>query len=257
MLASKLRSASMFASFVMAAGMTAACAESAAPKAASAGANGGSTAASADSATRLSAAQLAIAPIGATAAVGDIAGLERALERGLDAGLSISQTREILVQVYAYAGFPRSLNALNTLMKVLQARKQRGITDTEGTPPTALPADADLTAMGTETQTRLSGAPVKGPLFEFAPAIDHYLKAHLFGAIFARDNLDWRARELATVGMLSGMTGVEPQLQAHIRISLNAGLTAAQLRQLPAALREQGAAQAATRLEAALAQGAR
>ena len=254
--ANKLRSASVFASFLMAAGMTAASAESTPSKGTGTHA-GGAAAAATDSASRLSAAQLAITPIGAMAAAGDITGLQRALEHGLDAGLTISQVREILVQVYAYAGFPRSLNALNTLMTVLEARKQRGITDAQGTPPTALPADADLTAMGTDTQTRLSGAPVKGPLFEFAPAIDHYLKAHLFGAIFARDNLDWRERELATVGMLSGLTGVEPQLLAHIRISLNTGLTAAQLRQLPGALQEQGAAQAATRLEAALAKGAR
>ncbi|MFJ1300016.1 carboxymuconolactone decarboxylase family protein [Pseudomonadota bacterium AL_CKDN230030165-1A_HGKHYDSX7] len=247
----------MLASFLMAAGMTAASAESAAPKAAGKGPAGGATVASADNEGRLSAAQLAITPIGALAASGDIAGLERALAHGLDAGLTVSQTREILVQVYAYAGFPRSLNALNTLMTVLEARKQRGIVDPEGVAPTALPTNADLTAMGTDTQTKLVGAPVKGPLFEFAPAIDHYLKAHLFGAIFARDNLDWRSRELATVGMLSGLTGVESQLSSHIRISLNTGLTAAQLGQLPGALQAQGAAQAAERLEAALAKDAR
>ena len=79
-------------------------------------------------------------------------------------------------------------------------------------------------------QTKLSGAPVKGALFEFAPAIDEYLKTHLFGDIFARDNLDWQSREIATVAALAAMPGVESQLQAHIRIGMNVGLSAAQLR---------------------------
>ncbi len=77
----------------------------------------------------LSARQQAIVPIGAFAAAGDIAKLNTALNQGLDAGLTVSDTKEILVQLYAYAGFPRSLNALGELMKVLEARKQRGIQD--------------------------------------------------------------------------------------------------------------------------------
>lgn len=47
----------------------------------------------------------------------------------------MSDAREVLVQLYqlyAYAGFPRSLNALTELMKVLEARKQRGIQDAPG-----------------------------------------------------------------------------------------------------------------------------
>ena len=76
------------------------------------------------------------------------------------------------------------------------------------------------------------GRAVSGPVYEFAPAIDEYLKTHLFGAIFERDNLDWQSRELATVGMLSALPGAEAQLQSHMRVSMNVGLTASQLRQL-------------------------
>lgn len=56
--------------------------------------------------------------------------------------------------------------------------------------------------------------------------------AHLFGAMFARDNLDWQSRQLATVGALSALPGVEPQLQSHITNSMHVGLTAPHLRQL-------------------------
>jgi len=181
----------------------------------------------------LSLRQQAIVPIAAWAATGDMAQLSLALNRGLDAGLTVSDAKEVLVQLYAYAGFPRSLNALAELMKVLAVRQQRGLHDASGQAPSrAIPQGEALLAAGTANQTKLSGGPVKGPLFDFAPAMDEYLKTHLFGDIFERNNLDWQSRELATVGMLSALQGADAQLQAHMRISMNVGLTAAQLRQL-------------------------
>lgn len=201
----------------------------------------------------LSPRQQAIAPITAAAAVGDMPRLNAALMQGLDAGLTISDTKEMLVQLYAYAGFPRSLNALGELMKVLEARRQRGVQDAPGREPAApIPTGKELLALGTANQTQLIGAPVRGPLFEFAPAIDEYLKTHLFGDIFARDNLDWQSRELATVGMLAAMQGVESQLQSHIAVSMNVGLTAAQLREVAEVLAEAGQADATRRIRAAL-----
>lgn len=197
--------------------------------------------------------QQAIAPITAAAAVGDMPRLNTALAQGLDAGLTISETKEILVQLYAYAGFPRSLNALSELMKVLEARRQRGVQDAPGLEPAApIPTGKELLALGTANQTKLVGAPVKGPLFEFSPAIDEYLKTHLFGDIFARDNLDWQSRELATVGALAAMPGVESQLLSHIRVSLNVGLSADQLRHLADVLAQRGYSDAARRVREAL-----
>jgi alkylhydroperoxidase/carboxymuconolactone decarboxylase family protein YurZ len=200
----------------------------------------------------LSMQQQAIAPIAAATAVGDKPQLNRSLNQGLDAGLSISDAKEILVQLYAYTGFPRSLNGLGELMKVLESRRQRGLHDAAGRDPGPVPSGKELLEMGTANQTKLSGAPVKGPLFDFAPAIDEYLKTHLFGDIFARDNLDWQSRELATVGALAAMPGVESQLQSHIRISMNVGLTAPQLRQLADGLAQRGQADAGRRIRDAL-----
>lgn len=201
----------------------------------------------------LTARQQAIIPIAAFAAAGDIDGLKPALEQGLSVGLGVNEVKEILVQLYAYAGFPRSLNALGALMQVLESRQQRGITDIAGhLPNRPLPLGDALLAAGTANQTRLSGGPVSGALFDFAPAVDEYLKSHLFGAIFERDNLDWHSRELATVAMLSALVGAESQLQSHMRISMNIGLTSAQLGQLTAVLEERVASSNAQRARAAL-----
>jgi alkylhydroperoxidase/carboxymuconolactone decarboxylase family protein YurZ len=200
----------------------------------------------------LSGKQQSIAPIAAAMAAGDTARLGVALNRGLDAGLTVSDVKEILVQLYAYTGFPRSLNALGELMKVVEARKQRGMLDPAGREPSPIPTGNEMLALGTANQTKLLGAPVRGPLFEFAPAIDDFLKRHLFGDIFARDNLDWQSRELATVGALAAMPGVESQLLSHIAVSMNVGLTAAQLREVAVVLAEAGQGEAARRTRAAL-----
>lgn len=37
--------------------------------------------------------------------------------------MTVSEAKEALSQLYAYTGFPRSLNALGTLQKVLSARQ--------------------------------------------------------------------------------------------------------------------------------------
>ena len=200
----------------------------------------------------LSQKQQAIPPIAAATAVGDMPRLNQALNQGLDAGLTLSETKEVLVQMYAYTGFPRSLNALGELMKVVDARKQRGLQDAQGREPGPVPKGQELLDLGTVNQTKLTGAPVRGPLFEFAPVIDEYLKSHLFGAMFARNNLDWQSRELATVGALSALPGVESQLQSHIGFSMNVGLTAAQLRQVADVLAEGGHPDPARRTRAAL-----
>ncbi|MCC7183840.1 MAG: carboxymuconolactone decarboxylase family protein [Rhodocyclaceae bacterium] len=201
----------------------------------------------------LSARQQAIPLIAAAMATSDMPRLNAALNGGLDAGLTVSEAREILVQLYAYTGFPRSLNALGELMRVVEARRARGIQDAPGREPSrAIPTGDALIAAGTANQTKISGAPVQGPLFDFAPIINKYLQAHLFGDIFERDNLDWQSRELATVGALAATPGVEPQLRSHIAASLRVGLTAAQLRQVIQLLAESGDSGAAQRAREAL-----
>ncbi|WP_306580590.1 hypothetical protein [Pseudomonas sp.] len=58
---------------------------------------------------------------------------------------------------------------------------------------------------------------------------------------------------MATVAMLAALTGVEPQLRAHMRMGMNTGLTAGQLRQAGRVLAERVSPEAALRAEQALA----
>jgi quercetin dioxygenase-like cupin family protein len=203
----------------------------------------------------LSARQQAIPLIAAAAATSNLPQLNAALNRGLDAGLSISEATEVLVQMYAYTGFPKSLNALGELMAVVETRKGQGIADAPGQPPRGeIPVGDALRVVGTANQTRISGAPVKGPVMEFAPVINQFLQTHLFGDIFERDNLDWQSRELATVGALAAMPGVEAQLRSHMAASQRVGLSREQLEHLVQLLAHSGDMAASARAAKALEQ---
>ena len=180
----------------------------------------------------------------------DYVALANAINGGLDAGLTVSQVKEALSQLYAYTGFPRSLNALGTLQRVLEQRKADGKTAIEGEDASPMPSGYDALKQGTEVQTKLSGHEFN---YTFSPAEDYYLKAHLFGDIFARNNLTYADRELITVSALCGLENVMPQLQAHVRGALNMGVTQEQLRGIPAALKAAGLLPEASRAEAAIA----
>ena len=120
----------------------------------------------------LNAKQEKIVTIAAFTANGDLQKLKTALNEGLDAGLTINEIKEVLVQMYAYAGFPRSLNGINTFIGVLEEREQKGIKDELGKEPSPMPANKSSIELGTEIQTRLIGAPATGKYITFAPAID-------------------------------------------------------------------------------------
>ena len=190
-----------------------------------------------------------LAVIASLEAKGDQAGLEAALADALDNGLTVSEAKEALSQLYAYTGFPRSLNALGTLQKVLARREDAGIKDNPGKDADSLPAGYDALKQGTTVQTQLTGKPFD---YSFVPATDYYLKAHLFGDIFARNNLNFADREIVTVSAISALPGCEPQLNAHVSGARNMGVSDAELRALPALLEEKVGAAEAERLRGAL-----
>ena len=187
----------------------------------------------------LTAKETAIVDIGAWTARGEQDKLGAAFKAGFDAGLTLNEAKELVGQLYAYCGFPRALNAATTLRAVASSRfdssKVQSSVATEPSnqeplniePRTFLLGDKAL-AVGTTNQTTLCGGPVAGPLFDFHPQLDAYLKAHLFGDIFARSVLDWRTRELVTVAALAARPETAPQCASHIKVAQLNGVTPAQ-----------------------------
>ncbi|MFL5811418.1 MAG: carboxymuconolactone decarboxylase family protein [Flavisolibacter sp.] len=186
----------------------------------------------ADTNSTLTSRQQSIVAISAITATGELELLKAQLVAGLEAGLSTNEIKEILVQMYAYCGFPRSLNGINTFMKVLEERKASGISDIKGREASAVKNNFDKYEQGRKTLETLTKTKQSKPAAgfgEFAPRIDAFLKEHLFADIFESDVLTYQERELATISALSAMTGVEPQLQAHLSMGRNTGLVETQL----------------------------
>lgn len=179
--------------------------------------------------------QQSMVAIAAFEAKGDTARLKEAINRGFGHGLTVNDIKEALSQLYAYTGFPRSLNALGVLKHVVDNRKAQDIDTEEGKDADPMASGYDALKTGTEVQTKLGGG--KPFNYTFAPQTDYYLKAHLFGDIFARNNLSHKERELVTVSALSALKGCEPQLKSHIAGARNMGLGDDEIRYIPVVLK--------------------
>ena len=195
--------------------------------------------------------QQALVAIAANEARGNMEGLKQALNNGFDNGLTVSEAKEALSQLYAYTGFPRSLNALGALQQVIKEREAEGKQTEPGREADPFPKDYDALKQGTAVQTRLSGQPFN---YTFAPQTDYYLKAHLFGDIFARNNLSFADREIVTVSAISALQGCEPQLKAHVSGARNMGVSDGQLHEIPTVLRNKVGEAEAVRCERAVAE---
>lgn len=170
-------------------------------------------------------------------AQGDLERLEPAVRTALDNGVTINELKEAFSQLYAYTGFPRSLNALGVLGKVLENKQANW---QEGKPWTR-PAEWDdarkAYELGVKNQTQVSGRPFN---YDFCPQDDYYLKSHLFGDIFAGDQLTASDREIVTVAALSGLGKVTPQLAAHKQGAVNMGNSQETVDELCAWLTQEG-----------------
>jgi len=181
----------------------------------------------------LNAKQQSIVTIAAFTASGEMDKLKAALNKGLDAGLTVNEAKEVVVQMYAYAGFPRSLNALFALMATLEDRRAKGVNDEVGKEASPIPTDLNRDDYGAKVRAKLSGLdeiPPPAAWQTFAPIIDVFLKEHLFADIFARDVLDHHSRELATIGALANLPGTGGQLRYHLGAALNVGVSEAQIK---------------------------
>ncbi|RZS96802.1 carboxymuconolactone decarboxylase family protein [Cecembia calidifontis] len=183
--------------------------------------------------THLNEQQKSIIRIASLTAKGDLETLKPALNAGLESGLTVNEIKEVLVHLYAYCGFPRSIRGIQTFMEVLEERKAKGIEDKIGRDASPIPSD-DKYQRGKKNLEALTKIPQSDQLTgygAFAPVIDTFLKEHLFADIFDRDVLTFDQRQLVTISVLSTIGRAEPMLRSHLNICLNVGLTPVQLQE--------------------------
>lgn len=187
----------------------------------------------------LSEKQKGIVLMAAFTAKGDLEKLKPSINKGLDAGLTINECKEVFLHAYAYSGFPRSIQGLNTLMATLDERKAKGIKDVIGKEATPF-NDTNKYETGWKNLAKLGGRPTDGPIEKpttgygaFSPEIDRFLKEHLFADLFSRDVLTFAERELTTISVLIALgKGVEPMLGSHLGLTLKQGVTKNQIEEV-------------------------
>lgn len=180
----------------------------------------------------LNAKQKSIIQIAALTARGELQSLKPALNKGLDSGLTINEINEVLVHLYAYCGFPRSIRGLQTFMEVLDERKANGMIDKTGKEASPITVESSKYNRGKKNLEKLIGRPLpatQSGYAAFAPVIEIFLKEHLFADLFDRDVLTFAERELVTISVISAIGGAEPMLRSHLAICLNVGFTPEQL----------------------------
>ncbi|WP_455612004.1 cupin domain-containing carboxymuconolactone decarboxylase family protein [Bacteroides clarus] len=180
----------------------------------------------------LTAREQAIVAVASYTGKGDLEHLKSALARALESGMTINEINEVLIHAYAYCGFPRSLRAIQTFMQVVDERKANGINDVVGREVSEMNGNRSRYERGRDILAEISGTSADAPKAGYAiftPAIERFLKEHLFADLFERDLLTYRERELATVSILAGVGGVEPMFRSHAAICIHLGVTAEQL----------------------------
>jgi hypothetical protein len=187
----------------------------------------------------LSEKQQGIVLMAAFTAKGDLDKLKPAINKALDGGLTINESKEVFLHAYAYCGFPRSIQGLNTLMAAIDERKAKGIKDNVGREATPV-SDTNKYDTGWKNLARLGGRSTDGPIEKptsgygaFSPEIDRFLKEHLFAGLFSRDVLTFAERELTTVSVLIALgKGVEPMLGSHLGLTMKQGVTRNQIEEI-------------------------
>jgi len=203
----------------------------------------------------LSVKQQSLIPIAAYTAKGELQQLKTALNEGLDAGLTVNEVKEAMVHLYAYCGFPRSIRGLQTLMEVLDERKEKGITDEVGNDASPINEERSKYERGKEILEALTGVPqsdTRSGYAAFAPVIEIFLKEHLFADIFERDVLTFAERELVTISVLSSIGRAEPMLRSHLNICLHLGFTPGQLNEFIGIIQEKMGKQEAREAQSVL-----
>jgi alkylhydroperoxidase/carboxymuconolactone decarboxylase family protein YurZ len=161
---------------------------------------------STDDAARLA----SIARLAAAETLGNQEQVADALHAARNAGLGWEQCYEILLQMVAYTGYPRTLNALTTFRSV------SGIPAPERpTEPWEEHAAGEWPRRGVEIFRQLwPGRPLAESVRPLSPELAEWVINDDFGRIFGRPGLTLIEREAAVLGSLFAQE-VVPQLRAH------------------------------------------
>ena len=164
-----------------------------------------------------------LARIAALAALGRERALGPAFRAARRAGVPIRALRETLLQTFLFAGFPRTVNALEAM--------ERAFGPVRAGPPERLPA-GEAPRRGTALFRRVYGpdAPrVLGAIGRRHPEFRDWIVADAYGKVLGRPGLAPAERECLAVALLAALDLPRQQV-AHVRGALRCGAKPAEVR---------------------------
>jgi len=132
----------------------------------------------------------------------------------LNIGVKPIEIREVIYSLAPFIGYPKVVNALDTVNSVFKGRGIKLPLENEATV-----ADNERFNKGKEIQTPLYGEGMKQNMKdlpgEFADAVPRILTESCFGDFYTRNGLDIKTRELMIFCSLVSLGGADRQLGSH------------------------------------------
>jgi 4-carboxymuconolactone decarboxylase len=140
----------------------------------------------------------------------------------LNIGVRPIEIREVIYQFSPFIGFPKVLNAMETINAVFTERGIKLPLEAQGTVQ-----EPERLQRGSEIQTPLYSSGMKQNMntlpAEFAGVVPRVLTELCFGDFYTRKGLDLKTRELMIFCVLATMGGTERQMASHAVGNLKAG----------------------------------
>ena len=140
----------------------------------------------------------------------------------LNIGVKPIEIREVVYQLAPFIGYPKVLNALDTINSVFKSRNIQLPLENKGTVK-----ENERFEKGKEKQVPLYGTGMKKYMSdlpgEFGVIIPDMLTASCFGDFYTREGLDIKTRELTIYCALATLGGTERQMASHAAGNLKVG----------------------------------
>jgi 4-carboxymuconolactone decarboxylase len=152
----------------------------------------------------------------------------------LNTGSSISEVKEVILQMAVYSGFPSCINGMNALKEVLKERQEHGKIDEIGKIATDT-THSDRLKLGEQelsTLDSLQADKLRNAYNAFSPELVKLVLEFGYADNFSRDSLDKKYRQIATIAALTALGNAQPQLRFHINAGLNIGLTVENIKEI-------------------------
>jgi 4-carboxymuconolactone decarboxylase len=136
------------------------------------------------------------------------------INAALNVGIKPTQIREVVYQLATFIGYPKVLNALDTINSVFRSRGIRLPLQNEGTV-----TERQRFEKGKQIQYPIYGEGMKQNMKdlpgEFGEVIPRMLTESGFGDFYTRGGLDIKTRELMIFCALTTLGGTERQMASH------------------------------------------